>query len=127
MGRGMKGAEAWVRGVGVEQNVNQHCSPFVPVECMRRAGVALAGGYSPHAPHLAHTAPPRLLNPYALSPRNFSPALPQVYYKRGDTPPLQPYKQQLQELRERLSGLDCPHVWPMQVRVRACAFVYGVA
>eukprot|EP00878_Enallax_costatus_P020769 GHUV01021963.1.p1 GENE.GHUV01021963.1~~GHUV01021963.1.p1 ORF type:complete len:285 (+),score=78.80 GHUV01021963.1:193-1047(+) len=38
-----------------------------------------------------------------------------VFYKRKDASSLVPYKQQLQAIREVLLGLQCPHVWPMQL------------
>jgi phosphoinositide-3-kinase regulatory subunit 4 len=37
-----------------------------------------------------------------------------VYLKREDSPDLQDYKAELVKLRETLTGLDCPHVWPFQ-------------
>eukprot|EP00879_Flechtneria_rotunda_P006900 GHRR01007246.1.p1 GENE.GHRR01007246.1~~GHRR01007246.1.p1 ORF type:complete len:991 (+),score=385.20 GHRR01007246.1:2403-5375(+) len=38
-----------------------------------------------------------------------------VFYKRKDATSLAPYRQQLQAIRDALLGLECPHVWPMQL------------
>ncbi|KAK9863176.1 hypothetical protein WJX84_011949 [Apatococcus fuscideae] len=37
-----------------------------------------------------------------------------VYYKRGDVPGLDEQERRLADIRQRLWGLPCPHVWPFQ-------------
>ena len=37
-----------------------------------------------------------------------------VYLKREGSPDLTAYKQELTKIRDALSGLSCPHVWPFQ-------------
>ncbi|GBG00520.1 phosphoinositide 3-kinase regulatory subunit 4 [Raphidocelis subcapitata] len=47
-----------------------------------------------------------------------------VYHKRGDGTPLAPYEQKLREIRQRLRGIERPHVWAPQAWKETPASAY---